>query len=106
MMRMLDRSTAGWKKRDISNAIGYSFQDKGVFLRMWSTRLVAAALLLTSAGMAQISTARLEGTVQDSTGAVIPGAQVQALNLKTQTAADTKADAEGRFIFASLPRSD
>src|SRR4051812_3044047 len=73
---------------------------------MFLTRFVVAALLLTSAALAQISTARLEGTVQDSTGAVIPGAQVQALNLKTQIAVDTRADPEGRFVFASLPPSD
>src|SRR5205085_4669919 len=99
-------STARPKTRDISRAVGYSIQDKGVVLAMCSTRFVVAALLLTSAGLAQISTARLEGTVQDSTGAVIPGAQVQALNLKTQILVDTKADAEGRFVFASLPPSD
>src|SRR5436305_4095452 len=73
---------------------------------MFLTRSVVAALLLGSAGLAQISTARLEGTVQDSTGAVIPGAQVQALNLKTQIAVHPKAEAEGRFIFASLAPSD
>ena len=71
-----------------------------------AARFLAAALLVTTAALPQVSTARLEGTVQDSTGAVIPGAQVQALNLKTQIAVETKADAEGRFTFASLAPSD
>lgn len=62
--------------------------------------------VLAGAGRAQISTSRLEGTVQDSTGAVIPGAKVEIVNVKTQIGGATTCDAEGRFAFPSLPPSE
>ena len=53
-------------------------------------------------GLAQVATSRLEGTIQDESGAVIPGAKVTALNTKTQVRAETTSSAEGMFIFPSL----
>lgn len=70
------------------------------FSRLW--------ILLPLLGVrlcAQVSTARLEGTVMDESGAVIPGATVTAVNNRTQTSAATQTDQYGRFVFASLPNS-
>ncbi|MBM3748854.1 MAG: TonB-dependent receptor, partial [Acidobacteria bacterium] len=59
-------------------------------------------LLVCSLAQAQVSTSRLEGMVQDATGAVVPGAQVSVVNNRTQARAEAAATAEGLFIFPSL----
>src|SRR5216684_1154374 len=68
--------------------------------------LVAVVLLLVTSGPAQVATARLEGTIQDSAGAVVTGARVEVLNIKTQVKAATRSDGEGHYIFPSLPASE
>ncbi len=55
--------------------------------------------------LAQVQVARVEGTVQDSSGAVIPGAKVSIVNNRTQLRLDTTADAAGFYVFAQLPPS-
>ncbi|MFY9804959.1 MAG: TonB-dependent receptor [Candidatus Acidiferrales bacterium] len=58
-------------------------------------------LLLSSALQAQ--NARVEGIVRDASGASLPGAQVE-LHAKSFTASEV-ADAEGAFVFESVPGS-
>ncbi len=66
-------------------------------------RLLCAFLMLwTVAGLAQVATSRLEGTVQDATGAVIPGATVSAVNVKTDVGSTTTSNAQGLFVLPSL----
>ncbi|MBI4892105.1 MAG: carboxypeptidase regulatory-like domain-containing protein [Acidobacteria bacterium] len=65
-------------------------------------RVCFAILLISSIAFAQVATSRLDGTVQDGSGAVIPGAKVVALNEKTQARAEATANSEGSFIFPSL----
>ena len=65
------------------------------------TSLALFAILATSV-FAQTATARLEGTVQDPTGAVIANAKVSLVNTKTQARHEAIADAAGSFVFASL----
>jgi hypothetical protein len=63
---------------------------------------VSVFLALTLA-FAQVSTSRLEGTIEDSTGSVVPGAKVEVVNTKTQIRQSVTADGQGRYIFVSLP---
>ena len=56
--------------------------------------------------LGQVTTARYEGVVQDESGAVVPGAKVEAVNIRTQVRAQTTTDGEGRFIFPSLAPSE
>jgi hypothetical protein len=65
-------------------------------------RLVGVLFLIALLGLAQVATSRFEGTVQDESGAVIPGAKVTAVNIKTQARSETTSSAEGMFIFPSL----
>lgn len=51
---------------------------------------------------AQITSATIDGTVQDQSGAVIPNAKVTATEKRTQISATATANAEGRFVFATL----
>jgi len=51
----------------------------------------------------QVVTASLQGTVQDTTGASVPGARVEVTNTSTGVSMAGVADGNGRFVFASLP---
>ncbi len=70
-------------------------------MKAFKTLLLAAAF-----ASAQVSSSRLEGTIQDASGAVIPNAKVAAINLKTQIRVETTSSAAGHFIFPSLAPSD
>ena len=52
--------------------------------------------------IAQIQSARIEGTIQDSSGAVIPGAKLSIVNVRTDVRLDAEADAAGFFFFPAL----
>src|ERR1700722_12838188 len=68
--------------------------------RYFGIALLAAIISVPAA--AQVTTASLEGFVQDSSGASIPSVQVEVLNTSTgvKTAAVTGLD--GRFLIPSL----
>ncbi len=62
--------------------------------------LLAGSLALPV--LAQVQNARLEGSVQDSSGAVIPGATLSLVNNRTQVKVDIDADAQGFYVFPVL----
>lgn len=73
---------------------------------MWRLPAICVALLLLCrVGTAQVATARLEGVIQDASGAVVPGAKVSVVNNRTQARAETSASPEGLFVFPSLQPS-
>lgn len=67
--------------------------------------LIALALGLASTPLlnAQVSTATILGTVTDSSGAVVPAAQVTVTNVDTNVARLGESDAQGQYIFQLLP---
>ena len=68
-----------------------------------SLRVLYCLVILSGVlAFAQTRGARLEGTVQDPTGAVVPNATISALNLNTQVKAEEKSNAEGGFVFPAL----
>lgn len=65
---------------------------------------VAIALLLTATLVfAQSTTANLQGTVTDATGAVVPNADVRATNTATNLNRATKTDNSGNYLIPALP---
>ena len=67
-------------------------------------RLLAALLLCSAtAAWAQVTTATLYGTVQDSTGAVIPGGEATLTNDDTGLVYAAPVSATGDFVFNVLP---
>lgn len=71
-------------------------------------RLVLTFLILTAfapgaAAQTQITTGVVRGSVADATGAILPGATVEARHIDTNLARTTVSDSEGRFIFLQLP---
>src|SRR5262245_35362363 len=60
-------------------------------------------LALAAPVRAQITTAAIEGLVKDSSGAVIPGVDVQIKNVDTNVTRDLKTDDGGRFSALQMP---
>ena len=64
--------------------------------------LIALTLSGLAPGQTQITTGVIQGTVLDQSGAVMPGADVAAMNLNTAAETTQKTDGDGRFVFLSL----
>src|SRR5688572_7109760 len=50
-----------------------------------------------------ITTGAIQGTALDSTGAVVPGVNVEAVNLETNLTQTQTTGTDGRFVFLQLP---
>jgi outer membrane receptor protein involved in Fe transport len=72
-----------------------------VFLAFVLVWLPGSAMPL--AAQSQITTGVIQGAVQDSTGAVVPGVNVEAVNLETNLTQTRTTGADGRFVFLQLP---
>src|ERR1700685_4221354 len=72
------------------------------FLQVLVTLILIAAFVPTLS-RAQDATARITGTVSDSTGAVIPGAQITVTNTATQVNRETTSDHDGFYQVLALP---
>src|SRR5919197_2759378 len=69
----------------------------------WVTAMVCALLLTSTAAFGQSSTtASVRGTVQDTSGGVLPGATVTITNTGTKAAQTAVTDSRGQYLFASL----
>jgi len=75
-------------------------QGGGFMVRL--TILVVTACLLATPLFAQTA-ARLEGTLKDPSGAVVPNAKVTATETKTGTVRETTSNTQGAFVFPSVP---
>jgi len=74
------------------------------FARTLATIFAFALMALSlPALVAQTDTARLTGTVSDSTGAVLPGASITVTNLGTQRVVTVNSEADGNFVVPALP---
>ena len=68
--------------------------------------LVMTWLTITAVPLAaqtQITTGVIQGAVLDSTGAVVPGVNVEAVNLETNLTQTRTTGTDGRFVFLQLP---
>jgi outer membrane receptor for ferrienterochelin and colicin len=63
----------------------------------------ALALAVPAWSQTQITTGVIQGTVSDPSGALVPGASVEARNLDTNLVRSLVTSADGRFVFLSLP---
>ncbi len=66
------------------------------------SRLLFAFTLSVLTLFAQVQGARVEGVVQDTSGAVIPGAKLLITNDRTQVKQSAEANAEGFYVFPLL----
>lgn len=73
---------------------------------MKTTYAIAFAVALCSTASplaAQVTTAGIFGTVNDRSGAVVPGASVTVVNIDTNFTRSTKSDATGDYSITALP---
>jgi hypothetical protein len=68
-------------------------------------RLLALALAATSATWAQSDNARVFGRTFDSSGALVPGVELQIRNERTGQIRRASSDENGNFSFPGLPAS-
>lgn len=59
-----------------------------------------------NAAFGQAFEAQITGTVRDESGAVVPGAQLTATNLRTKTVATAQSNEQGIYRFAALPPAE
>jgi hypothetical protein len=64
--------------------------------------LAAILLALPAVCFAQSDTARIEGTVADSSGAIVSDARVVAINIDTGIQTEVNTNSEGFYVLASL----
>jgi len=70
--------------------------------RIWGV-LVGTVLLLAAANAWAQATAQINGTVSDTSGAVLPGVTVVAIQSDTGFRRETVTDAEGAYALLNLP---
>src|SRR5260370_1627758 len=68
------------------------------------TLVVIVSLLLVVPVNAQVVTSNLQGFVTDTSGAIVPGAKVTAVNVETAESRETTTNEEGLYRFNLLPR--
>jgi hypothetical protein len=67
-----------------------------------SVRIVTAAVFAVALCFSQTQSARLIGTIHDSTGAVVPNAKVDAVNVATKVKTETTSNASGDYVLPAL----
>jgi hypothetical protein len=72
-------------------------------MRLIPTAWLAATLLSPALFAQSVSTSQIAGTVQDSTGLPIPGAQVTVTETDTGGTRSAQTDAAGSYILPNLP---
>src|SRR5581483_1739117 len=73
-----------------------------ILRKFWLKNLVFGLLALVPA-VAQITDGTFRGTVTDTSGAAVPGAHVQLRNTVSGVLRETTVDANGQYLFPSVP---
>ena len=71
------------------------------FQRVITVTGILIALAIPAAG--QVLTSRVDGTVQDQSGAVIPGASVTLTNVETNISLEAETNEVGLYVFPQAP---
>lgn len=70
--------------------------------KLTASTLYIFVLTMTAVCLAQTNTGRIEGVIQDSSGAIVPNAKVVATNDQTQAKSEAVANGSGNFVIAAL----
>ncbi|MGI8773328.1 MAG: TonB-dependent receptor domain-containing protein [Acidobacteriaceae bacterium] len=82
--------------------MGIAKQARGLLLSATFVLSGAAPLLLTQGAHAQATSGAVVGTIADASGAAIPNATVNAVNVDTKVASSTTANASGEYRIDNL----
>lgn len=72
-------------------------------MRLIPTALLAASLLSNTLLAQSVSTSQIAGTVQDSTGLAVPGAQITVTQTDTGASRSTQSGTDGSYLLPNLP---
>src|SRR5437763_15786775 len=72
-------------------------------LHLLTVVIISLAAAASAAAQSQITTAVIDGTVVDASGAVRPGAEVEIRNADTNLARTLTTEREGRFVALQRP---
>src|SRR6185436_15807774 len=83
---------------------GVVIPHTGVAGRLGTFSSLLCGLLICTAALAQTAAvSQISGTVQDTTGAVLPAAQVRVTQTDTGLARSTVSGADGAYTISNLP---
>src|SRR5687768_4532349 len=71
--------------------------------KLLAVGVLALVCAVSLGAQAQITTGVIQGTVQDSSGGVVPGVNVTIVNVETNLTQERTSDTDGRFVFLQLP---
>src|SRR5580698_3748239 len=77
-------------------------QSDALLSNLLTLLMIATLLLLPARSRAQTDQGAITGVVQDTSGAIIPNAQISAVNADTGLVLQGKSNATGRFVFSPL----
>ena len=81
-----------------------SFKASRAIARLATILCCAAVLLFANGAFAQIAgTGNIQGTVTDSTGAVVPNAAVKLIDQATHVTRTAKSNSAGAYVFPGIP---
>ena len=69
-------------------------------------RLLMVALLAAQLAFSQTGTGKIQGTVKDASGAVVPGAKVTATHKQSARAYGTSTNEAGLYVFPAVQNGD
>jgi Carboxypeptidase regulatory-like domain/TonB-dependent Receptor Plug Domain len=95
------RDSMGGLSMIYNSAINHE-RDTGVSMATLILRFCLLLLLSGAPAWAQVDQGTITGTVQDSTGAIIPGANVTLTDTDTGLVLTTKANGSGIYVFSPL----
>ncbi len=108
-MARLRKSAELWMKTKLSNLEYLKIELAFVWrhltipeLRNLPTVVVLGAAMCSVSAHAQSGAGAIQGTVEDSTGAAVPGAAIRVVNQGTGSSNDTKSNSVGFFSVPSL----
>lgn len=73
-----------------------------ISLAAWLACFFTILALLATPLFSQTTTSRIDGSILDESGAVVPNAKILAVNMKTQAKAETKSNDQGIFVFPAI----
>lgn len=73
--------------------------------RMWTCLIlgVLLPLLVQGVAFAQLTTGTVQGTVQDQSGAIVPGVELDLLNVDTNLTLTQHSNDVGAYVFSNVP---
>src|SRR5580698_755804 len=77
-------------------------QSDALLSNLLTLLMIATLLLFPARSRAQTDQGAITGVAQDTSGAIIPNAQISAVNADTGLVLQGKSNATGRFVFSPL----